>query len=116
MREMDGVADAFAVSEVTSGDNLSMRMLRAIPLTSRADVLVRLEATTYVSEGNVEHLSTSPTALSPLPCWLIIARPGGKGVRITRPIEMVALASTLAYILRIRPPTGAQGSPLEEWL
>lgn len=116
MREMDGVADAFAVSEVTSGDNLSMRMLRAIPLTSRADVLVRLEATTYVSEGNVEHLSTPPTALSPLPCWLIIARPGGKGVRITRPIEMVALASTLAYILRIRPPTGAQGAPLKEWL
>ncbi len=116
MREMDGVADAFAPSEALQSEESALRMWRAIPLSNRADVLVRLSAASWFSESNINNFTKSPMSVASQPSWLLIARLGGEGQRVTRPIEMVSLIPTLAYILRIRPPTGAEGRPLEEWL
>lgn len=113
VQEMEGVA--YALSSHSSSnlytDNAE-RLRRLLPQHTSIDVLLGLKPTTEISSEGAQSISEYPIASAPQPAWLILAPLNGQSNVIYRPVRMVALATTLAYILRIRPPTAAIASPI----
>ncbi len=116
IKDFEGVDYTYATrtSEEENDDAVTQRLHHLLPRSSNIDVLIGLHYATEVANQGEQRLSSYPITIPPSNAWLIAYRPGSKGKVITTPVRMVAVATTLSYILRIRPPTHAVATPIWE--
>ncbi len=111
--EMEGVEAA--IPALSNPNNLSRRhrrMLLGQAIDPKADVLIFLHSATLPSGGrNYNHQRVSGAIISG-PAFFLI--PKTSPLKLERPIDALSLAPTMAYILRIRPPTDALAPPITE--
>lgn len=95
-------------------ESLARRVRRSIPSTSAADVFFVLSP--YVRFLPTELREALPVVetLSPTACAVVWYVPTQEGRVVSRPVSIVSLAASYAYILRIRPPVAAVALPLGE--
>ncbi|WP_373812291.1 alkaline phosphatase family protein [Porphyromonas loveana] len=116
-RQMSGVRFAMAAHEVGSGmvNEEGLRFARSFKPGETADVCIQLQG------GWIEGEEESPTdsqqkqvRYDAVAAPFILFTPTSKGEKVHRTISSTEIAPTLAYILRIRPPTDAKALPLPE--
>lgn len=116
-RQMSGVRLALPAHEIGSGaiNEEANRFVRSFRLGQSADVCLQLQGGWIEGEeeasSNSDHKQIRYNAVA-APFILVV--PGIKGQKVQRTISSTEIAPTLAYILRIRPPTEARAMPLPE--
>ena len=114
---MSGVRLALPAHEIGSGaiNEEANRFVRSFRLGQSADVCLQLQGGWIEGEeevsSNSDHKQIRYNAVA-APFILVV--PGIKGQKVQRTISSTEIAPTLAYILRIRPPTEARAMPLPE--
>lgn len=118
IKEFEGVDYTYAtfVTKEEINEEIAHRLHHLLPRSTNVDVLIGLHHATEIVDSRGQRLSPYPISTSPANAWLIATRLGGKGQEIFSPVRMVAVAPTLSYILRIRPPTHAVATPIQEML
>lgn len=115
--QMSGVRQALAAHHITEGkiDEEGRRFARSFMPQNGTDVYLQLQG------GWIEGDEDSPSVSSqkeirynPIAAPFILVTPNTKGQKIQRTISSAEISSTLAYILRIRPPTENRALPLPE--
>ncbi len=117
LEDMSVVSFAFPCKktrELFSKKEICIR--NAIPKDANFDILFELNSNTQIEGGN-RHLYKRFPQYTPTRNWMIFYHLGHKkGVKITRPTDMISWSSTIAHIFKIRPPTLSETLPLEEFL
>ncbi|MBB6275772.1 alkaline phosphatase family protein [Porphyromonas circumdentaria] len=118
VKDFEGVDYTYATrtTEEETQEVIARRLHHLLPRSTNIDVLIGLHYATKLIDQGEQRVSTYPVTIPPAYSWLIATRLGGKGREIRTPVRMVSIASTLSYILRIRPPTQAIGAPIQEIL
>lgn len=115
--QMSGVRSAITSYSTTSSSRSSVgeRKARSSQRASQADVLLSLQGGWYVdNEENQNGAELEALSYAHFSSPLFLLYPKLKAQRISRVVSAAQLAPSLAYILRIRPPTASEAGILPE--
>ena len=114
---MSGVVGSFTIEDIIGADsgvpNASNRARNTV-LSQSGDVIIDLiPGWTLIDDFNSAlNPSNNISVLAPAVAPFMMSAPGLKPTVISTPVDARAIAPTLARVLRIRPPNGAELSPL----
>jgi len=122
LQKMPGIAYAISSEDLRSGQvaktAVSEAVLANFHLERSGDIYVVFEPHWFVGEFDGLHVASahgSPWSYDThVP--IVLAGPGIEAARISRRVETVDLAPTIAAYLKIKPPSGARGRVLTEAL
>ncbi len=113
LTKMSGVADARTLHDVLSPSTPEEESLRlAMDPKTGGDIILEFSPGWNVV-NDLEYPSTSKSVrLSPVLAPAFIVVPGVASQTISTPVDAVAIAPTIAGLLRIRSPNGSQEKPI----